>query len=368
MAFMTIFTPLRASTFDINIDSVCAATQGVEEKVGGCFFKMSGEDYDAAAVAEEKLHCASCGIAQVDDIKLFECNSCDLARYCSDDCQENHKSEHEEDCKKRAAELRDELLFKQPESTHLGDCPICMIPLPLDEEKISFRFCCCNFVCEGCMHQSFKREMEERRRYPECPFCREPTPTGDNMKSSLNKLSMKRVKAKDPVAMCLMGGDLDSKGDHIGAFEWFTKAAELGHVEAHYQLSILYEEGHGVEKDSGKEIHHLEVATIGGHPGARHNLAVLEFNEGSRERAGKHWIIAATQGQDESIESLMNMFKLEGIEGGRRSVSKEDLAAALRGHQAAVEAYKSPQREAAAAFHGRNRHLSGLASSSEQES
>jgi len=27
---------------------------------------------------------------------------------------------------KRAAELRDEILFKQPESSHRGDCPICM--------------------------------------------------------------------------------------------------------------------------------------------------------------------------------------------------------------------------------------------------
>eukprot|EP00984_Skeletonema_dohrnii_P000420 scaffold144_cov94-Skeletonema_dohrnii-CCMP3373.AAC.3 len=313
---------------------------------------MSGEDYDhAAAAAEEKLHCASCGIAQVDDIKLSECNSCDLARYCSHDCQEHHKSEHEEACKKRAAELRDELLFKQPESTHLGDCPICMIPLPLEKEKRKFRFCCCIFVCEGCMHQSFKREMEERRRCPVCPFCREPTPTRDNlMKSSLTQI-MKRVKAKDPVAMCLMGGDLGSKGDHIGAFGWYTKAAEMGYADAHYQLSFMYQDGLGVEKDRGKEMHHLEVAAIDGHPGARHNLAVLEFNEGRRERAGKHWIIAATQGQDESIESLMNMFKLEGIEGGRRYVSKEDLAAALRGHQAAVEAYKSPQREAATAFH-----------------
>ncbi len=79
-----------------------------------------------------KSCCACCGIAEVDDIKLTECDGCDLVKYCSDECQIEHKPQHEQTCKKRAAELRDELLFKQPESTHLGDCPICCLPLPLD--------------------------------------------------------------------------------------------------------------------------------------------------------------------------------------------------------------------------------------------
>ena len=39
---------------------------------------------------------------------------------------------NEAERRKRAAVLRDELLFKQPESSHLGDCPICCLPLPLD--------------------------------------------------------------------------------------------------------------------------------------------------------------------------------------------------------------------------------------------
>ena len=74
------------------------------------------------------ISCASCGIAEVDDIKLKNCDHCDLVQYCSDACQMDHKSEHEEACKIRAAEIRDELLFKQPESSQLGDCPICMTP------------------------------------------------------------------------------------------------------------------------------------------------------------------------------------------------------------------------------------------------
>ena len=314
---------------------------------------MSGDD-DAMA-AEEKLNCASsCGIAQeeVDNIKLEECDSSDLEKYCSDSDdwrQNHHESEHEEVCnKKREAELRDELLFKQPESSHLGDCPICMLPLPLDE-RCGIRFCCSKFICEGCNHQHFTREMEARNRLPKCPFCREPTPTGD-VNGGLTKQIMKRAKADDPEAMCQMGGESEEGKDYIGAFEWYTKAAELGHAEAHSRLAFMYHEGLGVERDSGKFIHHLEEAAIGGHPSARHDLGRNEHTKGNMERAAKHWIIAANQGHDTSLERLMKMFKLERLEGGRRSVSEEDLADALRGHQSAVVATKSPQREAAAAF------------------
>ena len=61
--------------------------------------------------------CASCGVVEIDDIKLVPCDDCDLVKYCSDECRNNHKSEHKEACKKRAAELREELLFKQPEDS-----------------------------------------------------------------------------------------------------------------------------------------------------------------------------------------------------------------------------------------------------------
>ena len=94
---------------------------------------MSSDNSEAEAAL---LCCVSCGIAELDDIKLKPCDGCDLARYCSDACQANHRPDHEAACKERAAELRDEILFKQPESTHLGECPICCLPLPLDQQNL----------------------------------------------------------------------------------------------------------------------------------------------------------------------------------------------------------------------------------------
>ena len=103
---------------------------------------------------------------------------------------------------------------------------------------------------------------------------------------------------------------------------------------------MVYYQGLGVEHDMKKYIHHLEQAAIGGHVIARYNLAVMEFGKGNTERTVKHFIIAANLGHDVSVEKLKEFY----AQGG---VNKEDFAAALRGHHAAVDAMKSPQREAA---------------------
>jgi len=288
------------------------------------------------------LCCASCGIAEIDELKLMECADCDLVRYCSDGCQREHKLQHEEACKKRAAELRDELLFKQPESTDLGDCPICCLPLPLDRSTKSIvASCCTKVICNGCNYANQKREFEGKLER-KCVFCRKVL-TFSNEEN--DKQRMKRIEANDPIAMYQEGFKQDGKGDYTTAFECFTKSAESGYAEAHSRLSLLYRCGKGVEKDKVKEIYHMEEAAIGGHPDARYNLGCEEEECGGNiERAVKHFIISANLGDDDSIKTLMEYFK-EGF------VSKDDLAATLRAHQAAVDATKSPQRDAAEEYY-----------------
>eukprot|EP00577_Skeletonema_sp_RCC1716_P017108 CAMPEP_0113412864 /NCGR_PEP_ID=MMETSP0013_2-20120614/23074_1 /TAXON_ID=2843 ORGANISM="Skeletonema costatum, Strain 1716" /NCGR_SAMPLE_ID=MMETSP0013_2 /ASSEMBLY_ACC=CAM_ASM_000158 /LENGTH=289 /DNA_ID=CAMNT_0000299409 /DNA_START=59 /DNA_END=924 /DNA_ORIENTATION=- /assembly_acc=CAM_ASM_000158 len=283
-----------------------------------------------------KAGCASCGVAVIDDIKLTKCTDCDLVQYCTDACQKEHNSQHQQECKKRAAELRDEILFKQPEGTHLGDCPICMIPLPLDREKYGTWTCCSKVICKGCAHANILREEDKKLQHA-CPFCREPVPSTQEQS---DKQMMKRVAANDPVAMRRKGIQQHEKGDYRSAFEYYTKAAELGDADAQYNLACLYEFGKGVEKDGGKAVHYLEEAAIGGDPIARNRLGRIEWNIGNTEKAVKHCVIAAKLGDDDSIKMMMLMFR-NGL------VSKDDLAAALRAHQAAVDATKSPQRDIA---------------------
>ena len=109
----------------------------------------------------------------------------------------------------------------------------------------------------------------------------------------------------------------------------------------HFELSCLYRDGLGVKKDKKKQLHHLEKAAIGGHPIARHNLGCVEGGRnGQHDRAAKHFVIASKLGNDISLEGVKTLYK-DGY------VSKGDLAAAIRGHHAAIEATKSPQREEA---------------------
>ena len=172
-------------------------------------------------------------------------------------------------------------------------------------------------------------------------FCREPLPNSDE---ECNKRLMARIKKNDPVAMCQMGKKRDQEGDYKTAAKYFTKAAELGNASAHYNLSVMYREGDGVEKDDKKEIYHLEEAAIAGDPWARHNLGIKDACDGRFDRAKKHWIIAANLGYHDSLELIKKLY----TEGDAR---KEDYADGLRAYQAAAEAAKSPEREAAEAYY-----------------
>ncbi len=284
--------------------------------------------------------CASCGKAEVDEVKLKKCDGCNLVKYCSVECQKDHRPQHKKACKEKAAEIHDDKLFTQPDESHHGECPICCLPLPLDENKSGINSCCCKRICLGCSYANMLRELEQAQ-YPKCAFCREPMP---KTMEEINHNLMKRVKANDPDAIFKMGVKCYEQGDYDGAFQYYKKAAGLGHMDAHYNISIIYGEGHGIEKDIKKKIYHLEEAAIGGHHFARYNLACYAGQSGKHDKAMKHFMIVANLGDDGALDKVKQGF-VNGI------VSKDDYASTLRGHQAAVDATKSKQREEAYAFY-----------------
>lgn len=185
------------------------------------------------------------------------------------------------------------------------------------------------------MHANIVSNMPDPMKAMRCPFCREPASKKENRKGLA-----KRVKANDPAALCHMGGKCHDEGDYDGAFEYYTKAAELGNVDAHYQLGLMYMEGVGVEEDKERAVYHFEKAAIGGHPQARHDLARYEGRNGNIERAVKHFIISAKLGNELSMKALWAEFR-------NKNIIKEDLDATLRSHQAAINAMKSSERDAA---------------------
>ncbi|KAK1748067.1 Sel1-like repeat family protein [Skeletonema marinoi] len=191
-------------------------------------------------------------------------------------------------------------------------------------------------ICNGCNIANVSREYKQKLNI-RCPFCRHLYRESEEENERRRK---KRFEANDPFALRERGRKHFDDRDYERAFEYFTKAADFGDVEAQFNLSLMYREGLGVEKDEKMELYYEEEAAISGDPSSRYSLGCHEGGNGRYDRAVKHWIIAAKLGHDDSVQRLKGMYK-SGY------VSKEEFASALRGHQAAVDATKSPQRELA---------------------
>ena len=292
------------------------------------------------------------------------CNKCKSATYCNAACKKKHRHKHKEDCEKRvaelqeeqvererrAAELHDEKLFKQPPPPE--DCPICMLTLPTLNTGYKYKMCCGKLICSGCTHAVGKRDGGVGL----CPFCRTPTPASEELLKQIRK----RIEAGDAHAMYDLGcfyfnGLHGLPQDYAKALELWHRAAELGNALAYHNIGSAYYEGNGVERDEKKALHYWELAAMGGDTNARHNLGAIEFNTGNMDlgvlekraenmdRALKHHMIAAGSGYSRSLENIKLMYK-DGY------ATKDDYAKALRVYQANPIEIKSPQRDEAAAF------------------
>ena len=180
----------------------------------------------------------------------------------------------------------------------------------------------------------------------DCAFCRTPFPDNDSDRLAMIQA---RVEKKDAVAIDLLGqkysfGSMGLKKDARKAAELWTKAAELGSIEALFNLGHVYLNGEGVQQDKAKGIQYFEKAAMQGHVASRHNLGENEVKSGNYDRAVRHFLISAKLGYEDSVENIKEMFKV-GL------VTKEMYAQALRGYQDAVEEMKSPERDEAKKYY-----------------
>ena len=282
--------------------------------------------------------CANCGQEGGGGVKLKNCTACRLVKYCGVDCQKAHRKQHKKACKLRAAELKDERLYSQGHERPDRDfCPICTLPIPLPMEKHSiFKVCCMKMICDGCDYAVEIRGMSL------CQFCRTPTP--DNCAGSIAKIQA-RVKKKDPAAIHFLGqhyyyGESGLQKDSRKAVELYTEAAELGDLEAIFDLGVAYYEGDGVKQDKAKAVEFYEKAAMHGHIRSRSNLGSFESEKGNYNRAVRHLLISAKLGDKHSVENIEKLLMI-------KLATKEQYAQALKGYQDAMEEMKSRDRDEA---------------------
>lgn len=205
--------------------------------------------------------------------------------------------------KQQCRKVADETIFKEPPQRE--ECPICMLPLPLDAAEWKYQTCCGKTLCIGCIHAAFIADCRKL-----CPFCRAPEATSDGERIERIK---KRVEADDAIAIHTLGyyysdGDMGFPQDHGKAMELWLRAGDLGHATAYGNIASNYRRGQGVERDTKKSKYYAELAAMGGHVNARHNLGVLEAQAGNMERAMKHLMISAGAGDDKSLEAIRRSF------------------------------------------------------------
>ena len=297
-------------------------------------------------------NCGKGGEGNSDGIQLKSCAACRMVKYCSRECQAAHRPQHKKACKKRAAELYDEKLFKEPPPPE--DCPICMLPMPISGDEKTFKSCCGKTICNGCIYAI---AMSKGGTKQLCAYCRTPPPT--SYEEEIKKL--KKLLDKDnSVAYLQLAGDYAAGSllpqDHQKANELYLKGAELGCAASYFNLGLAYRYGWGVERDDKKVKHYTELAAMGGYIHARHNLGCEEWNTGNYFRAVKHFIMAARAGEKVSLDMVKKGF-MKGF------VSKDEYANTLRAYHERQKEMKSDQRDQAAAsgiFHTLRKQQSGL--------
>lgn len=301
------------------------------------------EDYEVSV-------CANCGKGEEESHKLKACTACKLVKYCNRECQIAHRPQHKKECRKRAAELHDEELFKHPPPKH-EDCPICFTRIPTLETGSQYMVCCGKVVCTGCIYAPLYDHQGNEVDNEKCPFCR--TPWLDSDEEELQRLK-KRMKAGDAEAIFRLGyyyreGVYGIQQNDTKALELYHRSAELGYAKAYIGIGFAYDHGRGVEVDKKKALHYWELAAKAGNATARHNLGSAEGLNGNMNRALKHYMIAVGGGYAESLTAIQQLHSIG-------HATREDYEKALSLYQTYLGEIKSDQRDKAAAFHEEYRY------------
>ena len=240
------------------------------------------------------------------------------------------------------------------------ECPLCFVPLPLDEGAMCYNICCGKTICGSCRFEIWRAELAKnvtdvnKLEMPteeeldamkqSCAFCRTVNP--QTLEEDIERFE-KKIREGDGRAATNLGiayriGALNFSEipkDEAKCLQYFHLAADdLGSPQAMTELGSNY-----ARRDDAKAREYLERAVRLGYVNARCLLGTLDMVEGKPDLALRHWTLAAKAGDPGSMRQIWKAFNKELI-------TKTDLESLLRSHKKACDEMNSEERERARVF------------------
>ena len=229
------------------------------------------------------------------------------------------------------------------------ECPVCFVPLPVNESESTYYVCCGKLICGACMAEKVRatrviNAKRAKKKLPPlghaCAFCR----TEEKLSESRYE---ERIRKCDGRAACNLAckyrdGDarMNIAKDEVKSLELFHHAADdLGYSKAMMKLGSVYRHGlDGVPKDQTKGWKYVEDAVKMGDAPARSLLGAIEAENGNIKLALRHCKLAAAAGVEHSVKMLWKLFYKGDLE-------KAELEETLRAYKKACDSMNSEERK-----------------------
>jgi len=192
-------------------------------------------------------------------------------------------------------------------------CPICMEEVLIHDADSFRRYTCCGKI----MHMACSVDMSESNlnhtQKFSCTLCRSKNPS-EGSKEDLARLN-KWIKQGKAWSMKMLG-DRYSEGVGVNkndkrAAELYTLAANLGDINAQFDLGYMYANGQGVPEDCKRALELYTLAAEQGSMDAQFNIGGMYVQGMGVERSlnkAKQWLTkAANQGHKKAIEGLRRL-------------------------------------------------------------
>ena len=239
------------------------------------------------------------------------------------------------------------------------ECVLCCYPLPLKPIERTYKSCCGEVICLGCIiaeervliigenvEKPIQGSKEEEWEFGTmltseqscvCPFCRAEPPTNDT--EMLKRLWRQIDDYNDANAMNMLGGYY-MEGTHgptqnlKNGEELLKRSYNLGHPDAANNLYAYYSD-YVPNPVLAKK--YLEGGVKRGSAACMNNLGNIAFKSGNYAEATRLWMTAARSGDATVLRNLIYCYQA-GL------LSKDDLATTLRAHKATIDKGKNESR------------------------